>query len=75
MIKVMLLIVSLAIILITLLQGGKTQGMPGALTGADSLSLFAERKERGSEKMLTNVTFVLVAAFFVLVILFKIAEV
>ena len=74
MIKVMLLIVSLAIILITLLQGGKTQGMPGALTGADSLSLFAERKERGSEKVISNLTMVLGVLFFILVIAIRVLD-
>lgn len=73
-IKILLLIDSLLIVLLTLLQGGKTNGLSGALTGSDSLSLFAERKERGAEKILTNTTLVLILLFFVLVVLYKIVE-
>lgn len=74
MIKILLLIVSFIIVILTLLQGGKTNGLSGALTGSDSLSLFAERKERGTEKILTNTTLVFVILFFVLVVLYKIVE-
>lgn len=73
-IKILLLIDSLLIVILTLLQGGKTNGLSGALTGSDSLSLFAERKERGTEKFVTNATLVLVLLFFVLVVLYKIVE-
>jgi preprotein translocase subunit SecG len=46
--------------------------MSGALTGAGGLNLFANTKERGSEKFISNATMVLGIAFFVLVILIRV---
>ena len=74
MIKVILLLVGLIVILLTMVQGGKTNGLSGALTGTDSLSLFAERKERGAEKILTRATFGFIVLFLALIVLYKIVE-
>jgi preprotein translocase subunit SecG len=46
--------------------------MSGAFTGNGGLNLFANVKERGSEKVISNVTLVLGVAFFALVILIRI---
>ena len=72
MLDALLMIVSALLIILSLLQGGKTSGMSGALTGAGGLNLFANQKERGSEKIISNMTLGLGIAFFALVILIRI---
>ncbi len=72
MLNALLMIVSAMLIILSLLQSGKTSGMSGALTGAGGLNLFANTKERGSEKFISNATMVLGIAFFVLVILIRV---
>lgn len=68
----LLMIVSALIIVLSLLQSGKTDGMSGAFTGNGGLNLFANAKERGSEKVISNMTLVLGIVFFVLVIAIRI---
>ncbi|NCB34109.1 MAG: preprotein translocase subunit SecG [Erysipelotrichia bacterium] len=72
MLNALLMIVSACLIILSLLQSGKTDGMSGAFTGNGGLNLFANVKERGSEKVISNITLVLGAAFFALVILIRI---
>lgn len=72
MLDALLMIVSALLIILSLLQSGKTSGMSGALTGAGGLNLFANQKERGSEKIISNMTLGLGIAFFVLVILIRV---
>ena len=72
MLDALLMIVSAMLIILSLLQSGKTSGMSGALTGAGGLNLFANQKERGSEKIISNMTLGLGIAFFVLVILIRV---
>ncbi|MBQ1506407.1 MAG: preprotein translocase subunit SecG [Erysipelotrichales bacterium] len=69
MLDAILMIVSALIILLTLLQGGKSQGMSGAFTGGGSLNLFTNTKERGPEKIMSYATLGLGILFFILVIL------
>ena len=69
MLDAILMIVSVLIILLTLLQGGKSQGMSGAFTGGGSLNLFTNVKERGPEKIMSYVTLGLGILFFILCIL------
>ncbi len=68
MLNALLMIVSAALIILTLLQGGKSDGISGAFTGNGGLNLFANVKERGSEKVISNITLVLGVIFFILVI-------
>ena len=68
MLNALLMIVSAMLIILTLLQGGKSDGISGAFTGNGGLNLFANTKERGSEKVISNITLVLGIVFFVLVI-------
>ena len=68
MLNALLMIVSALLIVITLLQGGTSNGISGAFTGNGGLNLFANVKERGPEKVMSYVTMVLGVAFFVLVI-------
>ncbi len=72
MLDALLMIVSAMLIILTLLQGGKSDGISGAFTGTGGLNLFANVKERGSEKVISNLTLVLGVAFFALVILIRI---
>ena len=53
---IIFIIVSLIIIVLSLLQGGKSEGASGAITGG-GLNVFAKTKERGSEKVITWLTF------------------
>lgn len=68
MLNALLMIDSAMLIILTLLQGGKSDGISGAFTGNGGLNLFANVKERGSEKVISNVTLVLGIIFFILVI-------
>jgi preprotein translocase subunit SecG len=72
MLNALLMIVSAMLIILTLLQSGKTDGISGAFTGNGSLNLFANVKERGSEKVISNITMVLGVIFFILVIAVRI---
>lgn len=72
MLEVLLIIVSIALIIVCLLQTGKTDGIVNALTG-QSYNLFAQQKERGVDLVLTRITVGLGIAFFVIAILIKMA--
>ena len=72
MLEVRLIIVSIALIIVCLLQTGKTDGIVNALTGQSS-NLFAQQKERGVDLVLTRITVGLGIAFFVIAILIKMA--
>ena len=71
--RVVLLIVSILLILISLLQSGKSDGL-SAFTGSSDLGLFQNVKERGPEKAISAITMALGVIFFVLVIVIKITE-
>ena len=53
---IVFVIISLIVIILALLQGGKSEGASGAITGG-GLNVFAKTKERGSEKVITYLTF------------------
>lgn len=72
MLDAILMIVSAALIVLSLLQSGKSDGISGAFTGNGGLNLFANVKERGSEKVISNLTLFLGIVFFALVILIRI---
>ena len=72
MLDILLMIVSAGLIILTLLQSGKSDGISSAFTGNGGLNLFANVKERGSEKIISNLTLALGILFFVLVILFRV---
>ena len=65
---IVFLIVGLIIIILSLLQGGKSEGASGAITGG-GMNIFVKTKERGSEKAITILTFVFVAIFMFLAVL------
>ncbi|MCI7222033.1 MAG: preprotein translocase subunit SecG [Firmicutes bacterium] len=72
MLDILLMIVSAGLIILTLLQSGKSDGISSAFTGNGGLNLFANVKERGSEKIISNLTLALGILFFVLVILIRV---
>ena len=72
MLDALLMIDSALLIVLSLLQGGKSDGISGAFTGSGGLNLFENTKERGSEKVISNLTLVLGILFFALVILIRI---
>ncbi len=63
--KIALIIISIVLIAIVLLQGG-AEGNDGSFTGGGNSDLFANRKERGGELVITRLTLVLGIAFMVL---------
>ena len=72
MLDILLMVVSVILILLSLLQSGKSDGISGAYTGSGGLNLFANVKERGPEKIISNATLVVGILFFVLVIVIRV---
>lgn len=68
--KVAMVIISVALIILCLLQSGKSDDIVNALTG-QSLNLFAEQKERGVDLVMSRMTMILSIAFFVIAILLR----
>ena len=73
MLRAVLLVVSILLIIISLLQSGKSDGL-SAFTGSSDLGLFQNVKERGPEKVISNITMILGIVFFVLVIIIRVVE-
>lgn len=63
----LLLIVSIALIVVVLLQSGKSAGLSGAISGGAE-QLFGKQKARGLDLVLHRVTIVLAVLFFILAI-------
>lgn len=61
-------IVGLILIILSLLQGGKSEGASGAITGG-GMNVFVKTKERGSEKIVSILTFIFVIIFMFLAVL------
>lgn len=69
-IEVLLMVASVILIILSLLQSGKSGGLGSAFGGSDDISLFANVKERGPEKVIANLTMVTGIVFFALVLLY-----
>lgn len=65
---ILFIIVSLILIILSLLQGGKSEGASGAITGG-GLNVFVKTKERGSEKVISWLTFGFAVLFLFLALL------
>lgn len=63
--QTVLIIVSILLIAIVLLQSGKAESASSVISGGND-SLFANRKERGSELFISRLTLALGATFFVI---------
>jgi preprotein translocase subunit SecG len=66
-----MLVVAIIIIVLCLLQGGKSEGASGAITGG-GLNVFVKTKERGAEKVVSILTLVCAILFFFIAILIEI---
>ncbi|ASB87311.1 preprotein translocase subunit SecG [Bacillus sonorensis] len=64
---VLLVIVSIALIVVVLLQSGKSAGLSGAISGGAE-QLFGKQKARGLDLILHRITVVLTVLFFFLTI-------
>ncbi|MBM7690992.1 preprotein translocase subunit SecG [Peribacillus deserti] len=64
----LLVIDCIALIIVVLLQSGKSAGLSGAISGGAE-QLFGKQKARGMDLVLQRVTIVLAVLFFVLSIL------
>lgn len=62
---------SIIIIILSLLQGGKSQGASGAITGG-GMNVFVKTKERGSELVVSWMTFGFAIVFLFLTILIRV---
>ena len=62
------MILSIIIIILCLLQGGKSEGASGAITGG-GLNVFVKTKERGSERVISIITYILIIIFFIFAVL------
>ncbi|MBM3909834.1 MAG: preprotein translocase subunit SecG [Firmicutes bacterium] len=65
---IVFIIVSFVIIILSLLQGGKSEGASGAITGA-GMNVFVKTKERGSELIISWLTLGFAVVFFLLALL------
>ena len=65
---IIFIIVALVVIVLSLLQGGKSEGASGAITGG-GLNVFVKTKERGSEKVVSALTFGFAIVFLFLALL------
>ncbi len=63
--ELLLIIVSILLIAIVLLQSGKAESASSVISGGND-SLFANRKERGSELFISRLTLALGIAFFII---------
>lgn len=62
-----LIVVSIGIIVVVLLQSGRSAGLSGAITGGAE-QLFGKKKARGIEAVLSRITVVLAVLFFALAV-------
>ena len=68
---IVFLVIALIIIVLSLLQGGKSEGASGAITGG-GMNIFVKQKERGSEKVITILTFSFIVVFMFLALLISV---
>ena len=68
---IILAIVSMIIIVLCLLQGGKSEGASGAITGG-GLNVFVKTKERGVEKVVSILTLIMGIIFFLIAVLINV---
>ena len=63
--------VGIIIIVLCLLQGGKSEGASGAITGG-GLNVFVKTKERGAEKVVSILTLIFAIVFFIIAIVIEV---
>lgn len=67
--EIVLFIVSIFLIIICLMQSGKSQGASSAVIGGNTMNIFSRTKERGVDKILSIITFITGIAFFFITLL------
>ncbi|PPA70154.1 preprotein translocase subunit SecG [Jeotgalibacillus proteolyticus] len=67
LLTVLLVITCISLIVVVLLQSGKSAGLSGAISGGAE-QLFGKQKARGIDLVLNRITIVLAVLFFVLTI-------
>ena len=70
--EIALLVICVLLIILVLLQSGKSDGLSAAFTGSGDLNLFAVQKERGPEKVISRLTLFCGILFFAIVIALQI---
>lgn len=70
--NILLMVDAGLIIILVLLQSGKSDGLSAAFTGSGDLNLFAVQKERGPEKLISRLTLLCGIIFLILVIALQI---
>ncbi|GGB45384.1 preprotein translocase subunit SecG [Fictibacillus barbaricus] len=65
---ILLILVSLALIIVVVLQSGRSAGLSGAITGGAE-QLFGKQKARGIDALLSKLTVILAVLFFILTVL------
>ena len=68
--KIAMVVIAIVLIILCLLQSGKSDDIVNALTGQSS-NLFAEQIERGIDLVMSRMTMILGVAFFVIAILLR----
>ncbi len=63
--------IGIAIIVLCLLQGGKSEGASGAITGG-GLNVFVKTKERGADRVISILTLIAAIIFFFIAVLINI---
>ena len=63
--QIVLLVISILLIIIVLLQSGKAEPASQIISGGNN-DLFSNQKERGSELLISRITLILGAAFFII---------
>ena len=69
--KIAMVVIAIVLVILCLLQSGKSDDIVNALTGQSS-NLFAEQKERGIDLVMSRMTMILGVAFFVIAILLRV---
>ena len=69
LLEFILFVISIMLILLGLLTGGKSEGASGAITGGTKMNIFAHTKERGVDKILSYITLGFAILFFLFGIL------
>ena len=65
--------VGIVIIILCLLQGGKSEGASGAITGG-GLNVFVKTKERGAEKVVSILTLCMARVFFIIALVIQVTS-
>ena len=68
--KIAMVVIAIVLVILCLLQSGKSDDIVNALTGQSS-NLFADQKERGIDLVMSRMTMILGVAFFVIAILLR----